>query len=59
MDGKLGACNHKNKGNDILGMTVQIYVYSEVVLVQLACVALFKTMLKSRVWVCQQLHHDN
>jgi len=34
MDGKLGACSHKNDGTDILGTTVQIYVYSEVVLVR-------------------------
>jgi hypothetical protein len=58
MDGKLGACSHKNNRNDILGTTVQICVYSGVVLVQLAYVARFKTMLKTQVWVCQQLHHD-
>jgi len=44
MDGKLGACSYKNDGNDILGTTVQICVYSEVVLVQLEYVARFKTM---------------
>jgi len=34
IDGKLGACSHKNDGTDILGTTVQICVHSEVVLVQ-------------------------